>query len=102
MGDVNQRLKRFVDNPQAFRSQMALNDALISGSFVLQFLDVVLWKESDIDVFIKDGPNAIAFGRYLLSSEGYQVDSERLFYYGHAPGSILKVGHGFSSAIPQK
>lgn len=39
--DINSRLKRFVDDPKGFRSVMASYDALISGSFALQYVSVV-------------------------------------------------------------
>lgn len=41
--NVNRRLGRFVRNPIEFRSQMARHNALISGSFVIQFFDDVFW-----------------------------------------------------------
>jgi len=44
--NINRRLSRFVDNLLEFRSQMGVHNALISGSFALQFFAEVRWKES--------------------------------------------------------
>ena len=74
--DVDRRLRLFVKDPYGFRSQMAKHDALISGSFVVQYFERVTWKDSDLDVFIKHGESADVFGRYLVSEEEYaQVSS---------------------------
>lgn len=50
---------------------MGQHDALISGSFALQFFERVLWKESDLDMFVQQGHGAEAFCRYLCMEEGY-------------------------------
>lgn len=59
-------------DPQSFRSQMGRHNALVSGSVALQFFERVVWKESDIDIFIEQGENAEAFGNYLIEQEGYK------------------------------
>ena len=53
---------------------MGKYDALISGSFAIQFFDHVSWTESDLDVFVEDGDgeNAKAMGRYLMEQEKYE------------------------------
>ncbi|PVH84600.1 hypothetical protein DL98DRAFT_611435 [Cadophora sp. DSE1049] len=73
--DPNRRLKRFVNNPEELRSMMGRYDAIISGSFVLQFLDDVTWLESDLDIFVPKG-NAKHFGEYLMEKEGYKQERE--------------------------
>ena len=50
---------------------MGRYDAIISGSFVLQFLDDVTWLESGIDIFMPKG-NATDFGEYFVEKEGYK------------------------------
>ena len=69
--DVDRTLKRFVDEPSAFRSQMAQCNALISGSVPLQFFERVLWPESDLNVFMEEEPLTDAFSDYLVKREGY-------------------------------
>jgi hypothetical protein len=71
--NVNRRLRRFVRDPIRFRSQMARHNALISGSFVIQFLDDVLWEESDLDIYIENGEASLAFSEYLYGVEGYRA-----------------------------
>lgn len=71
--DVNHCLSRFVKDQKAFRSQMGKHDVLISGSFALQFFERVFWKDSDLDVFVKRGQGAEAFGSYLCEKEGYKL-----------------------------
>jgi hypothetical protein len=70
--NVNRRLRRFVRNPIKFRSQMAHHNALISGSFVIQFLDDVFWEEEPgLDIYIRNGEDFTSFSSYLCEEEGY-------------------------------
>lgn len=69
--DINKRLRRFVKDPNGLRSQMGEHDALISGSFALQFFERVTWDASDLDIFIPAGPGAESFGKHLQEAEGY-------------------------------
>lgn len=76
--NVDRRLRRFVRDPCGFRSQMAKSDALIAGSFVVQFLGRTSWKPSDLDIFVEHGEHgecANTFQRYLLDKEGYEFSS---------------------------
>jgi hypothetical protein len=52
---------------------MARHSALTSGSFVIQFLDDVLWEESDLNIYIQKGEACLEFSRYLCEEEGYWV-----------------------------
>jgi hypothetical protein len=52
---------------------MARHSALTSGSFVIQFLDDVLWEESDLNIYIQKGEACLEFSRYLCEEEGYRV-----------------------------
>lgn len=75
--DINRRLKRFVDDPQGFRSVMASCDALISGSFTLQFFEGVDWEEFDLEVFVNDVDVEMkTFSDYLTQVEGYELEVE--------------------------
>ncbi|KAL8784342.1 MAG: hypothetical protein Q9195_009087 [Heterodermia aff. obscurata] len=77
--NIDKRLKRFVNDPQSFRSEMADRDALISGSFALQFFERVTWNESDLDIFLEGQNEVSGFEQYLCEREGYRFDhlSER-------------------------
>lgn len=74
--NVNKKLTRFVRDPIKLRSLLGLHDALISGSFVLQFLDGVVWKESDLDIYVEDGMGAKALDHFL-KTEGYKLESSK-------------------------
>lgn len=52
--DVNRRLRRFVENPKEFRTELGNANAFISGSFAIQFFDNVLWMGSDLDIYLRD------------------------------------------------
>ena len=78
--NVNRSLKRYVEDPQAFRSQLAVNDAVIAGSFVLQFLDRTHYPGSTLNLFQcwqstnendSNAPSRLA--GYLCQGEGYQM-----------------------------
>ena len=75
--DVNKRLKRFVQDPQGFRSQMATHNALISGSFAIQFFERVTWNESDLDIFVENKNDAAEFEQHLCEREGYRFVREQ-------------------------
>jgi hypothetical protein len=55
-------------------------DALISGSFALQFFDRVVWSESDLDIYVQhsrltaQSEESDALAQYLVSVEGYALD----------------------------
>lgn len=73
--DINKKLRRFVTDPEELRSKLGEHDALISGSFVIQFFDGVVWPESDLDIFVENGKGASELGRHLLESEDYELVS---------------------------
>jgi hypothetical protein len=69
---ITSHLRRFVVDPTALRSQMALSKALISGSVALQFFDRSIWDGSDLDIYVCDRePFASRVKDYLLAKEGY-------------------------------
>ena len=76
--DINRRLKRFVAHPKAFRTQLGSSDAVISGSFALQFFDDILWSESGLDLYVQDGKRAVDLQTYLLEKEGYRQVGEKV------------------------
>ena len=80
--DVDHRLRRFVRDPCGLRSQMAKSDALIAGSFVVQFFELTSWKPLDLDIFVEHGECANIFQRYLLDKEGYGFPNIESSGYG--------------------
>ena len=73
--DVDRGLCRFVRDPCGLRSQMAKTDALIAGSFVVQFFERTSWKPFDLDILVEHGECANTFQRYLLDKEGYEFSN---------------------------
>lgn len=78
--NINKTLKRFVKDPKDLRSQMAAHDALIQGSFVIQFLDRVEYPDSDLDFFVQRDIDRAGSGyshgpltKYLLDEENYTI-----------------------------
>ncbi|KAK6342468.1 hypothetical protein TWF718_007871 [Orbilia javanica] len=69
--NVNRSLRRFVDDPLAFRTLMARHNALVSGSHALQFLARVKWTDSDLDVYITGEEGLREFADHLTQKEGY-------------------------------
>jgi hypothetical protein len=68
------QLRRFVNDPTEFRSQLACNDGLISGVFALNIFEFVPRIVSHIDIVIQDGINADTFIKYIQENEKYQAD----------------------------
>ncbi|RYP70459.1 hypothetical protein DL769_004948 [Monosporascus sp. CRB-8-3] len=52
------------------------SNALISGSFALQFFERVVWPESDLDIMIPEGHGLEEMAGFLIDKEGYRLDSE--------------------------
>lgn len=50
---------------------MAIHNALISGSFAIQFFEGLKWTESDLDIFVESGPGVTKLRQYLFEVEGY-------------------------------
>lgn len=71
--NINRLIRRFVSDPVRLRSEMAKYDAVISGSVALQFFDRVVWKESDLDIYVRGKENTTAFIEYFSRSEGYTL-----------------------------
>ena len=71
--NVDKRLRRFVQSPSSLRSQMGKFDALISGSFAIQFFERVTWPDSDLDFFVEQGQGCESFCKYLVEAEGYKL-----------------------------
>ncbi|KAI1084987.1 hypothetical protein F5B20DRAFT_122961 [Whalleya microplaca] len=77
--NINSKLGRFIKYPTEFRSQLGRFDALISGGFALQFLERVVWPESDLDIMVQDGENLEGLARFLVEVEGYEMTDNQVF-----------------------
>lgn len=78
--DVDQALRRYVEDPQGFRSQMARYDALISGNFAVQYFERNIWSCKRLVVYILQGRGSQLFSKYLSTIAGYS--EEKLKEYG--------------------
>lgn len=79
--DANRSLTRYVKDPKAFRSQLALGNALISGSFVVQFLDRVEYPDADLDIFVQSETGLytapdVSLIKHLVEKEGYILKAQ--------------------------
>ncbi|KAL8655751.1 MAG: hypothetical protein Q9226_002923 [Calogaya cf. arnoldii] len=72
--DIDRCLRRFVRNPTGLRSKMGETNALISGSFAIQFFERKFWPDSDLDMYVKEGEESDALRRHLVMSEGYKLE----------------------------
>lgn len=79
--DVDRGLRRFVRDPCGFRSQMAKTDALIGGTFPVDFFTRTSWKPCHLLVFVEHGERADTFQRYLLDEEGYDISDRDFTLY---------------------
>ena len=78
---------------------MGQTGALVSGSFAVQYFERVTWEESDLDIFVKGGAGADAFGKYLMETEDYEFHTAKGqdVYDNNNPAApdILKVASTF-------
>ncbi|KAJ6256346.1 hypothetical protein Dda_8844 [Drechslerella dactyloides] len=68
---INRSLRRFLNDPLAFRSLMAKHNAIVSGSHALQFLSRFRWDDSDLDVYITGVDGLLEFAKHLVEHEGF-------------------------------
>lgn len=67
-------ITRFVHNLLTLCSLMSQHNDLIPGSFTTQFFENVLWKQSDLDIYIHGGEGASDFGNYICRMEKYALE----------------------------
>ncbi|GAP87797.1 hypothetical protein SAMD00023353_2801380 [Rosellinia necatrix] len=79
--DINRKLERFFRDPRAFRTELGRADALISGSFALQFFANKFWPESDLDINLHGSERAERLGEYLVRAEGYEMVAAPVRFY---------------------
>ena len=76
--NIDKSLQRFFHDPYGFRHILARYDAIISGSFVLQFFENVRWSNPDLDIFVQSS-NFIELEQHLRDREGYGLVQKSIF-----------------------
>lgn len=74
--DVDSLLTRFVARPRDLRQQIGLAEALITGSFALEFFERPCWEAGNLDVVVKDELGVDRLCEYLTTFEDYAVLDE--------------------------
>ncbi|MCJ1309699.1 hypothetical protein MMC25_003359 [Agyrium rufum] len=78
---IDPQLRRFFDDPTAFRSRLAKHNALISGSFALQFFERAVWTDSDLDLFFEYSEAVVEdFMAFLTDTEKYDYTGMSLVH----------------------
>ena len=73
---------------QGFRKRLTDHDALVSGSFMVQYFDRVTWNEADFVIFVHGYTGFDPMAKYLSSVEGYEYSEKD----SRAPGDYLPEG----------
>jgi len=61
-----------VEHPKELRAQIGKYNALISGSFALQFFErPAKWTAADMDIYVEFGDDLAGLSLYLVEQEGY-------------------------------
>lgn len=63
-------------DPVVLRSLMSRLDALVSGSFALQFFERVVWKDSGLDIYVEYGredETTTMLEQHLVEAEDYTL-----------------------------
>ena len=71
--NIDMKLSKFVADSTRFRLQLRESEAIISGSFAVQFFDRTTYQDSDLDIFIKHGDQVGALADHLTAVEGYRL-----------------------------
>ncbi|KAL1942560.1 hypothetical protein VTO73DRAFT_6162 [Trametes versicolor] len=86
-------LSSYVSDTSAFRSNMRMLGAVISGSFALSFLlrnHAPPFMPQDMDLYVPK-TNARRFARYLITVEGYQLERTTRVPYGRVVAHQLVI-----------
>jgi hypothetical protein len=75
--NIDMKLSRFVGDSRKFRLQLREIEAVISGSFAVQFFDRTTYQDSDLDIYVKHGDHVKALADRLTAVEGYQLSRTR-------------------------
>lgn len=74
--DIDTLLKRFLKYPKHFRQRLGLTEALITGSFALEFFERPFWRAPNLDLVVQEGERAFGLLEYLTRCEDYVYDKE--------------------------
>lgn len=74
--DIDSLLKRFLKYSKHFRQQLGLTEALITGSFALEFFERPLWRAPNLDLVVQEGERAFRLLEYFTRYEDYIWDKE--------------------------
>ena len=86
--DVDKALRRYVGDPCGLRSQMAKYDALIAGSFAVQYFERASWEDDrTLDLIVRQGPGSDLLSKHISEVEGYS--KVRAIEYGSGEEVIL-------------
>ena len=62
-----------MDNPFKLRTLLGKHDALISGSFAVQFFERVVFDDADLNIYMREATGSNVIARYLVRIEGYTI-----------------------------
>ncbi|KAJ3474763.1 hypothetical protein NLI96_g12264 [Meripilus lineatus] len=85
-------LQGYVVDPARFREMLDDTDSVISGSFVLRYIEgATEWAEGDLDIYIDR--TSVKEVKEVLEAEHYVSETpvQQHWNYGHAAGSIREV-----------
>lgn len=84
--NINRSLSWFIHDPLAFRKKLQEVGGVISGGFVLQFLDRQVWPESDLDVYLNEFKACSIMLEFLVKTYGYTLKEASSEDYIGCPG----------------
>ena len=93
--NVDEALRCYFDDPHGFRSQMAKCDALIFGSFAIEFFERAALNSKVMNMMIRQGVGCELLSSYLSDIAGYDfVDTwtSRDLQY-HNENNMVAVGN---------
>ena len=100
--DVDKALRRYVDDPLGFRSQVARCDALIDGDFSVHYFERIPGDREPLDVSIQQGFRVELFSKYLLDIAGYSEVKREQYDESFATLEVLCYTMIFISGIHAK
>jgi len=81
--DINRRLERFFDQPDAFRIALGKTNAFIGGDIALQLFQSSTRLDATLDIFVEKGARADRLHTHLTHMEDYRLLSTSLSMYGN-------------------
>ena len=69
---------------------MGTHNALISGSFAVQFFEGVTWSQSDLDIFVEYGSDADQMEDYICNVEVGRISNVSSLWGGLKPRNLAQ------------